>query len=282
MMPPGACVAQMESAMTGEPRKTAWHRTRDGLGLVGRQVGRAAVQASKAAAQAWDAVDPDLLRHAAQLPVMGLTLLGPSHRPLAPLPDDGYRPILFVHGLGGHRSNFAPMRLWFRLHGRSRTYAVGFRPELTLDEMAIQLRVAIAEALTGNGLAPEAQVDLVSHSMGGIIARLALEDAATAQRVAHLVTLGTPHAGTQAARFARTPHIRDLRPDSAIMARLATQLPWRGPPLTSLWSHSDLLLLPASTALVEGAENIEMPAFTHYSYLLDVASARRVFASLSQ
>ena len=266
--------------MAADPRKTAWHRAGASLGVVGRQFGRAAVQVGKAAVEAWDAVDPDLLRHAAQLPLMGLTLLGPSHQPLAPLPADGYRPILFVHGLGGHRSNFAPMRLWFRLHGRSRTYAVGFRPELSLDDMAVQLRVAIAEALTDNGLPVEAQVDLVAHSMGGIIARLALDDPATAERVAHLVTLGTPHAGTQAARFARTPHIRDLRPDSAIMQRLAAQLPWRGPPLTSLWSHSDLLLLPAFSACVDGAENVEMAAFTHYSYLLDVASARTVFASL--
>ncbi len=270
--------------MTEETRKKTWHRVGDGFGAVGREMGRATVRAGKAAAEAWSAIDPALLRHAAQLPLMGLTLLGPSHRPLAPLPDDGYRPILFVHGLGGHRSNFAPMRLWFRLHGRGRTYAVGFKPELSLDAMADQLRAAIGEVLRTNGLPVDAQVDVVAHSMGGIIARLALEDVATARQVAHIVTLGTPHAGTQAARFARTPHIRDLRPDSEIMLRLAAQLPWPGPPelpqLTSLWSHSDLLLLPASTAQVVGAENVEMPAFTHYSYLLDVISARKVYASL--
>ncbi len=263
--------------MVKHPEKTVLQRVGAGLGVAGRRAGTAALDA-------WNALDPALLRHAAQLPLMGLTLLGPSHRPLSPLPDDGYRPILFVHGLGGHRSNFAPLRLWFRLHGRGRTYSVGFRPELALDAMAEQLRGAITEVLAANGLAADSQVDLVAHSMGGIIARLALENPQTAGQVAHLVTLGTPHAGTQAARFARTPHIRDLRPDSAIMARLAAQLPWPEPPtmprLTSLWSHSDLLLLPAATAIVAGAENVEMPAFTHYSYLLDPVSARRVFTSL--
>ncbi len=263
--------------MTEQPPKTAWQRAGVQLGLVGRRAGQAALDA-------WNAVDPDLLRHAAQLPLMGLTLLGPSRPPLAVLPDDGYRPILFVHGLGGHRSNFAPMRLWFRLHGRARTYGIGFTPELTLEQMAVELRAAIREALAVNGLEHDAQVDLVAHSMGGLISRLALEDPQTAGQVAHLITLGTPHAGTQAARFARTPHIRELRPDSPVITRLSAQLPWPGPPtlprLTSLWSHSDLLLLPASTAVVPGAENVEMPTFTHYSYLLDPTSAKRVWAAL--
>ena len=138
-----------------------WQRLATQLGLASRRAGQAALDA-------WNALDPDLLRHAAQLPLMGLTLLGPSHRPLVALPDDGYRPILFVHGLGGHRSNFAPMRLWFRLHGRGRTYSVGFRPELALDAMAEQLRGAITEVLAANGLAADSQVDLVAHSMGGI------------------------------------------------------------------------------------------------------------------
>lgn len=270
--------------MTEVVAKVGWQRVGESLGVVGRRVGEGAAHAGRAAAGAWNAIDPTLLRHAAQLPLMGLTLLGPAQQSLVELPDDGYRPIIFVHGLGGHRSNFAPMRLWFRLHGRTRTYSVGFSHDLVLDEMAGQLRVKIAKVLACNKLPPDAQVDLVAHSMGGIIARLAVADTVTARQVAHLVTLGTPHAGTQVARLARTPHIRDLRPDSTVMQRLAAQLPWRGPPdmpqLTSLWSDSDLLLFPPSTACVNGAQNLEMTGFTHYSYLLEPASARQVFAVL--
>ena len=263
--------------MTEVVAKLGWQRVGASLGEMGRHAGRAA-------AGAWNAIDPALLHHAAQLPLMGLTLLGPSQSKLVQLPDDGYRPIVFIHGLGGHRSNFAPMRLWFRMHGRTRTYSVGFSPDLVLDEMAGQLRVHIAEVLACNGLGAEGQVDLVAHSMGGVIARLAVADAITARQVASLVTLGTPHAGTQVARLARTPHIRELRPDSTVMRRLAEQLPWQGPPhmpkLTSLWSDTDLLLFPPTTACVEGAENVEMRGFTHYSYLLEPASARQVFTSL--
>lgn len=166
--------------------KAGWQRVGESLGIVGRHVGQTAVHAGRAAAGAWNAIDPALLHHAVQLPLMGLTLLGPSQSKLVRLPDDGYRPIVFIHGLGGHRSNFAPMRLWFRLHGRTRTYSVGFSPDLVLDEMAGQLRAHIGEVLACNGLPGDAQVDLVAHSMGGIIARLAVADACTARQVAHV------------------------------------------------------------------------------------------------
>lgn len=246
------------------------------LGRVARTVGQTAKELAKA-------LDPDLLRHATQLPLMGLVQLGPSRAPIVPLPDDGARPVLFLHGLGGHRSNFAPMRAWFRLHGRSRTYSLGLDTKGTVEQMAAELQNVIAEVLACNRLPEGAQVDIVAHSMGGIVARLALQDPQTAARVAQVVTLGTPHAGTQAARFARTPHVRELRPNSPVMQALAVQVPWPQhlPPLTAFWSPSDLLLLPALTGAMEGARNVEMTGFTHYSYLLDLRSAREVWNVLT-
>lgn len=265
--------------------RVSWQRLGSGLGVAGRVLGRAAASVGQGAAAAWKSVDPDVFRHVVQLPVMGLTMLGPSRPPLVALADDGHRPVLFVHGLGGNRGNFMPMRAWFRLSRRSRTYAVTCRADASWDELARDLCAAIAEITQCNRLKPDAKIDLVGHSMGGLVCRLALEDPATAARVACLVTLGTPHAGTHAARFAQTRLVRELRPDSGLMARLQRQTPWPGPPamprLISLWSHADMLLLPAGSACVAGAENVEMPGFTHYSYLLQAASWRRVLAVLA-
>src|SRR5262249_26570844 len=85
--------------------------------------------------------------------------------------------------------------------------------------------------------------------------------------------MGTPHLGTHAARFGATPNLLDLRPDSPIMERLRAQLPWQGPPsqprLVTLWSAADVFLLPAEAARAPGAPAIQMPDFTHYSYLLN-------------
>jgi hypothetical protein len=101
--------------------------------------------------------------------------------------------------------------------------------------------------------------------MGGLVARLALRDPATTARVATLVTLGTPHLVTYAARFGATQNVLDLRPGSPAMTELHLQLPWRGPPhqprLVALWSPADVLLLPAEAARAPGADAVEMNGF---------------------
>lgn len=53
------------------------------------------------------------------------------------------------------------------------------------DELAVQLRAL-----------PEGRVHLIAHSMGGLDARYAIAHLGLADRVASLVTIGTPHRGT--------------------------------------------------------------------------------------
>lgn len=262
----------------------SWSTLGRGARKAGAATGRAALFAGRGLASAYHAVDPDLRRHVAQLPLLGLGLFTKARPEVTPLPADGHRPVIFVHGLGGHRGNFLPARAYFRLRGRSRTYALGFSSGTEIPALAVELSRFIAEVVGVNGLAADAQVDLVAHSMGGLIARVSLEDSETRRRVATVVTLGTPHHGTHAARFAATPHHLSLRPDSPLLQRLAHQVPWDAsqlPRLYALWSESDVLLLPATTAKVEGAESIRMDGYTHYSYLLQPAGFEKIFECLS-
>jgi triacylglycerol esterase/lipase EstA (alpha/beta hydrolase family) len=234
-------------------------------------------------ASAYQALDPELRKHVAEVPLLGLTLLA-RPRPIAPLPDDGHRPLLFVHGLGGGPGNLYPMRAFFRLKGRSRSYAVAFPDGLSLEGQAAHLTRCIAEVIAVNRLPDDATVDVVGHSMGGVVARIALLDPITARRVSTLVTLGTPHGGTSMARFLRTPLTLALRPDSPELERLRAQLPWRSgdgvPRLVCFWSPDDLLLHPPSAARVEGALNIEMPGFTHNTWLLKPRAWRPIQEAL--
>ncbi len=250
----------------------------------GRALAAAGGWVGRSVAAAYRAIDPDLRRHIAQLPLVGLTMLARGNPAPEPLPDDGRRPVIFVHGLGGGPGNFLPIRLFFRLHGRSRTYAAPFAGVSSLDGMATRLSEFLDAVATVNGLPADARFDIVAHSMGGLAARLALEDERTRDRVAVLVTMATPHAGSHLARYGNTPGSLDLRPDSEVLARLARQLPWRGPPaqprLVALWSATDVILLPARSGVVGGAENIEMPGFTHYGYLIHPSGWRRVLEAL--
>ncbi len=256
-----------------------------GLAAAGRAAGRAGVRAASAVANAYRAVDPDVRRHVAELPLLGVTLLaGAKAGRVARLPDDGARAIVFVHGLGGHPGNFGPMRAWLWLHGRRRTYAIGLDEGRPVADLAKALGAFLDRVRRVNRLAASARFDLVAHSMGGLVARALLLDRAQAARVATLVTLGTPHAGSHPARWAATPAMLDLRPDSALLGRLRRQLPWRGPPsqprLVCLWSRGDVLVLPAESALVEGATNVEVKGLSHYGYLLRPSAWREIAAAL--
>jgi pimeloyl-ACP methyl ester carboxylesterase len=261
-----------------------WTRLAGGLSKVGASAGKAAVWVGDSVASAYRAVDPDVRRHVVQLPLLGLTLFGRRDAPLVPLPDDGFRPIVFVPGLGGHPGNFFPMRTWFRLRGRVRAYAFSPTSGDSLESEAARLGGLIEQVVSLNELGPSGRVDLVTHSLGGIVARLALEDPANAARVATLVTLGTPHAGTFLARYGNTAIARSLRPGSDLVQRLERQLPWCGPPegprLVAFHSAADVVLLPAGSARVEGAENVEISGCTHYGYLLHPTAWEEVLRAL--
>ena len=251
---------------------------------VGRALADAGVWIGRSAAAAYRAVDPDLRQHLAQLPLVGLTMLARGVPQPVPLPDDGHRPVIFVHGLGGGPGNFLPMRLFFRLHGRSRTYAVPLGDTPSLEAAAARLLSFLDAVAEANGLPADTRFDLVTHSMGGLAARLALEDERTRARVAVLVTMAAPHAGSHLARYCYTTGSLELRPDSEVLARLARQVPWPGlpdwPRLVALWSAADVILLPARSGAVDGAENVELPGVTHYGYLIQPSSWRRVLEAL--
>ncbi|MCO4770273.1 MAG: hypothetical protein KDA24_09610 [Deltaproteobacteria bacterium] len=221
----------------------------------------------RAAARSHEAVDGDARRDIAWVPVLALASVGPRFPELKALPDDGFRPVIFVHGLAGYRGNFLPMRTWLRLHGRTRSYSIGLKSR-TMVEQAEELRSYIARVLVINGLKGK-QVDIVAHSAGGLVSRLALKDPKTAGRVHRLVTLGTPHGGTWAARFTGTRFTTSLRRDSGVIARLESDVPWRRPTkLVCFWSPADPLMQPAETARVDGADNREIAGFSHLDWLM--------------
>ena len=211
-------------------------------------------------------LDPDVRLHFADSLLVGPTLIGSRQTHVEPLPDDGYRPLVCVHGLGGHPRNFFPLRALMWVHARKRVYA--FAHDESLDAAAEKLAVAIEAIAKANALAPDAKIDIVAHSMGGLVVRLAMLDPRVASRVHTVVTLATPHHGTHAARFLATPRALDLRPGSPILERIADQVPWKDSRLVAFWSPADILMLPANTARVEGADNREIPGVSHNGFLV--------------
>lgn len=251
---------------------------------VARALLKAGAAVGRAVKSGVDAVDPDVWKHAADVPLVALTMLAPAPRPLDAMPDDGRVPVLFVHGLAGHPGNFLPMRAYFRAMGRPRTHAVALPPDCSIEVLGTVLADTLEAAAAR---APRGELDVVAHSLGGLVARAALlelERRGAAARVRTLVTLGTPHAGSHLARYANTVTTRDLRPGSPLLSRLDAQLPWRGPPaqprLVAFWTRADVIILPAEASTVEGADNRELPGLSHNGLLLSPTAWDAVFRVL--
>ena len=234
-------------------------------------IGSGASTAARAIASAYHAIDPDLRWHALQAPLAGLSALTRRPPAIASLQDDGYRPVIWIHGLGGHPGNFVGLRSSFSRRGRTRTYTLDLRGYDRVEDMATLLGDAIDRVAQCNDMHPEARIDLVAHSMGGLVARLALDSPRARRRVANLVTLGTPHEGSHLARLAATNLVLALRPGSELLTRLKSQDFWGAtdaPLLTAVWSQSDTIVIPADSARFDKGRNIELEDATHYSYLL--------------
>ena len=255
-----------------------------GFSKFGSAIGKGAMAFGSAVAQTYRAIDPDLRRNLATAPLFGLTMLSSREEAMIARPDDGHRPLVFVHGLGGHRGNFSPMRAAFKVLGRTRTYSVALPDGLSIEELGVWLRGVITEVCEVNELKPEQQIDLVAHSMGGIVSRVALQDQECAAKVHTLLTLGTPHSGTYLARLADTHRTRDMRPNSGLMELLSSQIPWKKsvgmPRLICIGSSADVVIIPSETAFVEGAQRIELQGFTHPGFLLHPKAFGTVYHAL--
>ena len=276
--------SQEDSA--AEEARPLWSAMGEGLTRAGRVLTRAAGQLGASALTAYRTLDPDLVRHMAQLPLMGLTMLATGSRePTELVPADGHRAVIFVHGFGGHPGNFLPMQVYFRWRGRTCAYSVAFEHVTGIHEMGEQLGAFVRHVASTPDLPGGRSVDLVAHSMGGLVCRTALEDPEVARRVGKVITLATPHRGTEMARFTQTQTSLDLRPSSPLVQRLEAQLPWPNgpelPELISLWSRSDVILMPPQSAEVPGAKNVEVQDYTHYTFLLHPDGWRRTFEFLT-
>lgn len=240
--------------------------------VAGRSVGRRV-------ARLYQSIDPDVKRHLIQAPFLSYSLFSSRKVAIDPQKPDGHPPLIFVHGLGGSRGDFLLMASYFWLKGRSRAYRIHFQRGQTINQMADSLARFVRQV---KKTTKEKQVDIVAHSIGGLISRIAVTDHRLAGSVKTLVTLGSPHHGTHSARLLNTTNLRDLRPDSSFMKRLrGTRWP-KGVRGLTFWSRNDLMILPSESATLAGTSAVEMTPFTHYSYLINPTCWEAVYRSLHE
>jgi len=139
----------------------------------------------------------------------------------------GERVALVVHGfMGGTRDDLLPLaRELLNQPGYryDKVYAVEWHEGYGIERIGARLAAIIKERVSAG------QIDVFAHSMGGLVARSAIELCDAAGKVNLLVTMGTPHLGHSRASVLsflvmRSPswaaELRDLERGSVFLKRL--------------------------------------------------------------
>ncbi len=175
-------------------------------------------------------------------------------------------PILLVHGMIDNRMIFTVLRRRLRRRGFGRVFTLNYSPTTNdIRSAARDLSGAVEDLVAQTGYE---QVHLVGHSLGGLIARYYVQCLGGDERVHTLVTLGSPHAGTLAARLIPTRLCRQLSPGSDLFRELEQPARCRTR-FVAFWSELDQLILPHENARIEHpdllARNVLVPDVGHMS-----------------
>ncbi|MBI3785255.1 MAG: alpha/beta fold hydrolase [Deltaproteobacteria bacterium] len=183
-------------------------------------------------------------------------------------------PLILVHGFGGNRG------CWWLL--RRRLTHAGWGPVCTFDYRSVRLDIeAAARELrqfvdTTAATVPDKPVTLIGYGIGGLVTRL-FARRYTAPRVRRIVTLGTPHFGTELARW--VPALSDFAPDSKVIHGLnaGDRLPQQFD-FIAIQSSFDATVQPASSAHYPLAFNIQVNDVGHFALLL----SRKVYRLIAE
>ncbi|TLS44474.1 alpha/beta fold hydrolase [Streptomyces montanus] len=206
---------------------------------------------------------------------------GESDASRLPLPV--HPPVVLLHGFIDNRSVFVLLRRSLAQHGRQQVESLNYSP-LTCDirTAAELLGRHIEEICERTG---RHEVDIVGHSLGGLIARYYVQRLGGDVRVRTLVTLGTPHSGTAVVPMMNAhPIVRQMRPGSAVIEELRERAPHCRTRFVSFWSDLDQLMDPLETACIEHpdllAQNVRVSGIGHLALPVHPAVAAGIRQAL--
>ncbi|RYY48032.1 MAG: lipase [Actinomycetales bacterium] len=183
--------------------------------------------------------------------------------PTDPASQDELGPVLLVSGYGGRVASLDPLRDALRSAGRDVEVLEpegDGRGDLRAQAAALGRSVDAALERTGAD-----SVDVVGYSAGGVVARLWVRDQGGADVARRVLTIGSPHHGTDVAALAVEiagscpTACEQLVPDSDLLRGLnaGDETP-DGPEWVALRSDADRVVVPTDSAMLDGALNLRV------------------------
>jgi len=189
----------------------------------------------------------------------------------------GEIPVVLLHGLFDNQGSW----LWFKYQLRKH----GFRNIVSLNLSSWHSEEALTELLAKriDELRLQVgvnQVNLVGHSMGGLIARNYVQLRGGAAKVDKLVCLGSPHQGSKLATFSCVPLGKILIPASDFLTRLNSAPVPENVTLTNIYSRKDNMVQPNRFNHLHWGTAVELDGMGHTSLVYRKAPIMAAIAAL--
>ncbi len=198
----------------------------------------------------------------------------------APPHFEGPRPIVLLHGAGMRGLAMYPLARKLRAEGRSVHMFTHWPPGQPIGAYARQLRGYLESLCQKHGYR---DFDAVGHSLGGLVLRRYLAVHPEGPPIKRMVTLGTPHGGSELWRFLPTNTGKQLRPGGQILKALDEAGVPDGVEVTAVSSDFDQLVVPNALARWEasGVSNLTVPNSGHSRLVFHPETFRIVLEALS-
>jgi triacylglycerol esterase/lipase EstA (alpha/beta hydrolase family) len=217
----------------------------------------------------------------AALAEWGMSMAVSALRPAGflPLPGaQGPRPVIVLHGYAMNRANYLPLALRLRRAGLGPIYGFEYWTLGRVAAGARQLGWFVDQVREATGAQT---VDLIGHSMGGVVARYYVSFAGGDAAVSHLITLGSPHGGTDVSIVGIGHPARELVLGSKLVTRLSAAPAPSHAKLTVIWSRGDALVPGARQVPLSGAEVILYDDLGHVALLGSRRVARAIIERIA-
>lgn len=179
-------------------------------------------------------------------------------------------PILLVHGYGHNSSAWFMLRKALRRAGFTSVHTMNYNPLIhDVPEIARKLSDHVEMI---RGVLGVDKVNIVGHSLGGLVTRWYVQEMDGDLKVNTAITLASPHKGTLAALVPPGRTARECRPRSWVVRRLnqralPTNVRW-----VAFYGDSDALIQPMRAGRIDvpalAARNVLIPGMGHMGMLL--------------
>ncbi len=186
------------------------------------------------------------------------------------------RTVIFIHGYMANPSCFYPLVCYLMAHGISQNILFfKYNSSVGIERAAIELRSFITRSLGGG------RIDLVCHSLGGIIAQVFLQMLGGSRKVDRFITIGSPHEGTYNAYWVPSRIGKELRPGSVLLGRLKKTAEATSQVTTvAITGEYDNIVLPRSSA--HTGNHFCIKETGHLGLLLSPQAMKLILNTLSQ